>query len=438
MSVPGWRIPPASGIAGELQVPGDKSISHRALLFLAVARGGGRITGLLEAEDCLATLAALRTLGVGIHRLGEGAYRVESVAEGGLRSPDRPLDLGNSGTGLRLLAGLLAGQGVAATLTGDESLRRRPMERIVTPLRRMGAAMDATDGHPPLSLSARAELRGIDYTMPVASAQVKSAILLAGLGARGETVVREPGPTRDHTERMLAGLGARVERIGEVVRLRPGPLTGTDIEVPGDLSSAAFFLAAAAGRPGSSVTVRHVGVNPSRDGILHLLRRMGASIECENERTVGGEPVADVRVKGRPLRGIPVDGHDVALAVDEIPALLIAAAGAEGKTTVSGARELRFKESDRIAAMADGLAGLGLAVSVRDDGLSVTGGKIRSGTVESRGDHRIAMSFAMLGALAPEGVTVAVRDVRNVATSFPSFRQNAEAVGIRIEESEFE
>lgn len=438
MSAPGWRITPAAVIDGKLRVPGDKSISHRALLFLSIARGGGRITGLLEAEDCLATLNALRVLGVRIERLGAGVYQVEGSGGAGFRSPDAPLDLGNSGTGLRLLTGLLAGQGVTASLTGDDSLRRRPMERIVTPLRNMGAVIESTDGHPPLHLSAHEGLRGIEYAMPVASAQVKSAILLAGLSARGETVVREPAPTRDHTERMLAGLGARLERMGESVRLRPGPLSGTDIEVPGDLSSAAFFLAVAAGRPGSRVTVRHVGVNPTRDGILHLLRRMGASIRCENERTVGGEPVADLRVEGRQLRGIPVDGHDVALAVDEIPALLVAAAGAEGETTVSGARELRFKESDRIVAMAEGLSALGLAVGVREDGLSVTGGKIRSGTVDSHGDHRIAMSFAMLGALADDDVTVGVRDVGNVATSFPSFPGAAESIGIRIEENEIE
>jgi 3-phosphoshikimate 1-carboxyvinyltransferase len=438
MSVAGWRVRPSAGIQGDIRVPGDKSISHRALLFLAIAQGGGRVTGLLEAEDCLGTLGALRALGARIERLGAGDYRVEGPGETGFRSPDSPLDLGNSGTGMRLLAGLLAGQGVTATLTGDESLCRRPMERIVTPLRAMGAAIDSVDGHPPLTLSAHEGLRGIEYDLPVASAQVKSAILLAGLSARGETLVREPAPTRDHTERMLAGLGARVERMGGAVRLRPGPLSGTDIDVPGDLSSAAFFLAAAAGRQGSRLVLRPVGINPSRDGILHLLRRMGASIECENERVVGGEPVADLCVEGRQLVGIPVDGHDVALAVDEIPALLVAAAGAQGETTVTGARELRFKESDRIAAMAEGLTALGLAVTVRDDGLAVTGGPIRSGIVESRGDHRIAMSFAMLGALAPQGVSVRIRDVRNVVTSFPSFRKTAEAVGIEIEENEFD
>lgn len=437
MSVRAWRITPADGPGGEISVPGDKSISHRALLFLAIARGGGEISGLLEAEDCLGTLAALRALGVEIERLGEGRYAVAGPPAGGFGAPVSALDLGNSGTGLRLLTGLLAGMGVTAELTGDASLRRRPMERIVTPLQRMGAAVEASDGRPPLRIAGHGRLKGIDYAMPVASAQVKSAILLAGLFAEGETVVREPAPTRDHTERMLAGLGVDVDWGNGRVRLRPGPLSGTAIPVPGDLSSAAFFLAAAAARPGARLCARGVGVNPTRDGILRLLRRMGADIRLANERRVGGEPVADIHVMGRRLAAIAVDGSDVALAVDEIPALMIAAAQAEGTTVVQGAAELRHKESDRLAALCDGLSALGLAVKDRPDGLDVTGGPVAGGMVDARGDHRIAMSFAMLGARASRG-RVEIRDVANVATSFPSFRAIARTVGITMEEREID
>ncbi|MDQ2069182.1 3-phosphoshikimate 1-carboxyvinyltransferase [Natronospira bacteriovora] len=414
-----------------LSVPGDKSISHRALMFLAVSAAGGRIDGLLESADCLATLQALRTLGAEIRALGHGAYQVSG---GGLRNPSTPLDLGNSGTGLRLLAGLLAGQGIAAVLDGDASLRGRPMGRIVTPLRTMGAVIEDSEGCPPLRLHGGGRLQGIDYTLPVASAQVKSAILLAGLNADGDTVVREQAPSRDHTERMLAGLGADIEFGEGRVRLRPGALRGGDVAVPGDLSSAAFFLAAAAASPGRRLCLRAVGINPSRDGILRLLRRMGAAIRLENERLAGGEPVADIHVLGSRLSGIQVGAEDVALAIDEIPALMIAATAAQGETVIRGAEELRVKESDRITALCEGLQGLGCAVEEWPDGLRLSGPPRHGARIDSHGDHRIAMSFALLAGQLPDGQSIIIEDVDNVSTSFPNFVEKADQIGVRIKE----
>jgi len=420
-------------------VPGDKSISHRALLFLALSDEGGRIRGLLESEDCLATLKALRAMGVDIERLGDGEYRVGGCPPGGLQPPQAPLDMGNAGTGMRLLAGVLAGAGIPAVLTGDASLRRRPMGRIVDPLRQMGAALSDTDGCPPLTLEAHQGLEGIDYALPVASAQVKSAILLAGLSARGTTRIHEPGPSRDHTERMLAGMGISIEKQGRTLSLTP-PATesqarpkGQDIVVPGDLSSAAFFLAAAAARPGAAVVLKGVGVNPSRDGIIHLLRRMGAELTLDNPRQVSGEPVADIAVRGRRLTAIRVEGDDVALAVDEIPALLMAAAQAEGRTEVHGAAELRVKESDRIEAMAAGLSAMGVVVESWADGMAVNGGPLQSATVQSFGDHRIAMSLALLGHALEGEASLQVEDVDNVATSFPGFTACCQALGLTVE-----
>jgi 3-phosphoshikimate 1-carboxyvinyltransferase len=426
-----WRIPAARLGSGEISVPADKSISHRALMFLAISRRGGRIRNLLESGDCLATLSALRALGADIRRLGPGEYL---VAGGGLRQPVEALDLGNSGTGLRLLAGLLAGTGVSAVLTGDASLQKRPMGRIVKPLQMMGAGISDTDGCPPLRLAGGRTLTGIDYAMPVASAQVKSAVLLAGLYATGDTTVREPAPTRDHTERMLAGLGADIDWGEGRARLRPGLPEGGDVAVPGDLSSAAFFLAAAAAEPGCELRLVGVGVNPSRDGVLHVLKRMGADIRQENHRLAGGEPVEDLRVRGVPLRGIHIGPEDVALAIDEIPALLVAAAGAEGETLISGASELRVKESDRIAALCEGLKALGANVEERPDGLRLEGGVLRGGRVRSHGDHRIAMAFAMLAGQIPEGEFVEIEGVDNVATSFPNFVEIAGNIGLSIKE----
>ncbi len=424
-----WHLRPASP-GGELRVPGDKSISHRALMLLACSRDGGRIRGLLESQDCLHTLEALRAVGADIRTRDAGDYDVGAFPAEGFRAPDHPLDLGNSGTGMRLLAGLFSGLGLGVTLTGDASLCRRPMDRIVKPLRRMGAHIQAEDGRPPLKLGWRGPLSGIEYALPVASAQVKSAVLLAGLSAQGATTVIEPAVTRDHTERMLAGLGAQVLRSHRRVTVHPGLPVGGDITVPGDLSSAAFFMVAAAASPGAELRLSGVGVNPGRSGVIELLWRMGADIELQNQRETGGEPVADVVVRGGPLRGISIDAADVALAVDEIPALLIAAAVAEGETELTGAAELRVKESDRIAAMAEGLGRLGIRVSEQEDGMRLSGGRFSGGRVESQGDHRVAMAFAVAGSLAEGPVTVG--DVANVATSYPGFLRDAQTIGLEI------
>ncbi|WP_374728482.1 3-phosphoshikimate 1-carboxyvinyltransferase [Natronospira proteinivora] len=430
-----WRIRPSPPLSGQCQVPGDKSISHRALLFLALSQQGGRVTGLLESEDCLRTLAALRRLGASIDQLGPGDYQLAGWPDQGLVSPDEPLDMGNSGTGMRLLTGVLAGAGISATLSGDASLCRRPMGRVVNPLRMMGAAISADEGKPPLNIGAHPGLHGIDYVLPVASAQVKSALMLAGLFAEGETRLTEPGPSRDHSERMLNGLGAQVDVVSGRLVVQPGRPRGGDVAVPGDLSSAAFALAAAAARPGAQLRVEAVGVNPTRYGILRLLERMGARLQIENRREIGGEPVADINVEGAVLKAIRVGAEDVVLAVDEIPALLIAAAQAEGRTEIHGATELRVKESDRLAAMAEGLERLGLAVTTREDGLSVVGGRIQPAVVRSWGDHRIAMSLAMLAASAEAGEGVVIEDVANVATSFPEFPAHCRALGMNLEQS---
>ena len=429
-----WQVSPASALQGRLRVPADKSISHRALMLLAVSHRGGKIRGLLESEDCLHTLGALRSVGAEIQSEGPGDYRVAGFPAAGFHAPEGGLDLGNSGTGLRLLTGLFAGLGVTATLTGDASLCRRPMDRIVRPLRRMGVSIHDRDGRPPLRLGWRGRLRGIEYPMPVASAQVKSALLLAGLSAEGETTVVEPAPSRDHTERMLAGLGASVLRGNRRVSVQPGLPTGGEIDVPGDLSSAAFFLVAAAARPGAELTLENVGVNPTRDGVIRVLKRMGADLHLENYREQGGEPVADLFVRGRSLQATDIDAVDVSLAVDEIPVLLIAAAVAEGRTRLSGAAELRVKESDRLMAMADGLENLGVAVTRREDGMELEGGRLTGGSVDSHGDHRIAMAFCIAATLGE--APVRVRDVAAVATSYPDFVAQATSLGLNIEVGE--
>lgn len=431
---PGFRVRPGGCLKGRLRVPGDKSISHRALILGAVAEGTTAIEGFLEGADCLATLRALRDLGVAIEGPQAGRVTVQGVGLHGLRAPEHPLDLGNSGTSMRLLAGLLAGQPFSVTLTGDASLSLRPMRRITDPLRTMGAEVETSaEGTAPLRLTGGARLQGIDYALPVASAQVKSGVLLAGLYARGRTCVREPAPTRDHTERMLAGFGYAVEAGDARVCLEGGGrLYGRAVDVPADLSSAAFFLVGAAIAEGSDLVLEHVGVNPTRAGVIEILRRMGADIDILNPRTAGGEPVADLRVRAAPLRGIRIPPELVPLAIDEFPALFIAAACAEGETVLSGAAELRVKESDRIQVMADGLCALGGAARPTADGIVIQGGALGGGHVDSHGDHRIAMAFAM-AALRAAGV-VEVADTRNVQTSFPGFGKAAAAAGLGIGE----
>ncbi|MCB1866315.1 MAG: 3-phosphoshikimate 1-carboxyvinyltransferase [Chromatiales bacterium] len=427
-----FRVDPGGSLRGSLRVPGDKSISHRSIMLGAIADGVTEITGFLEGADSLATLKAFRDMGVRIEGPTDGRVVVHGVGRDGLRASAGELDLGNSGTSMRLLSGLLAGQRFESRLTGDGSLRSRPMRRVTEPLARMGARIDTqANGTAPLVVRPVAALGGIDFEMPVASAQVKSALLLAGLYASGRTCVTEPAPTRDHTERMLAGFGYRVERNGATVcLLGGGRLRGTAIDVPADISSAAFFLVGACIAPGSDLRLRHVGVNPTRIGVINILRAMGADIDIVDERVVGGEPVADLRVRSAPLHGIRVPQDQVPLAIDEFPALFVAAACAEGETVVTGAEELRVKESDRIATMATGLATLGVDARPTPDGIVIRGGAIAGGRIDSHGDHRIAMSFAM-AALRARG-PVEIDDCANVDTSFPGFAGLARDAGLAI------
>jgi len=426
-------VNPGGSLQGRVRVPGDKSISHRAVMLGSLAEGTTQVTGFLEGEDSLATLRAFRAMGVEIEGPQEGRVTIHGVGMHGLKQPDGPLDLGNSGTSMRLLAGLLSGQGFEVTLTGDASLSSRPMRRVTEPLARMGADIETTEaGTAPLIIHPVARLRGIHYELPVASAQVKSALLLAGLYAEGETCVTEPAPTRDHTERMLRGFGYEVRREGSRICVAGGGrLTACDIDVPADISSAAFFLVGASIAPGSDLVLEHVGMNPTRDGVVTILRLMGADIEVENRRDVGGEPVADLRVRHAPLHGIEIPEELVPLAIDEFPAIFVAAACAEGETVLTGAEELRVKESDRIQVMADGLRVLGVEAEPTPDGIRIRGGSLGGGEVLSHGDHRIAMSFAM-AALRASG-TIRIKDCDNVNTSFPGFAGLAAGVGLKIE-----
>jgi len=416
-----WLSEPAGPLRGDVRVPGDKSISHRAVMLAALAEGTSRITGFLEGEDTRATARAFAAMGVEMQTPSASERIVRGVGLRGLRAPAGPIDCGNAGTGMRLLTGLLAGQAFDSTLIGDESLSRRPMRRVVDPLAQMGAHIDAqAGGLPPLRIRGNSPLHGIDYATPVASAQVKSAILLAGLYARGETIVREPHPTRDYTERMLRAFGWPIEFSAGVARLEGGhALRATDVAVPADFSSAAFFLVAATLAPRSELLIEAVGMNPRRTGLLAALRLMGADISEERPREFGGERVADLFVRHAPLRGIEVPEGLVPDMIDEFPALFVAAAAAKGTTRIRGAAELRVKESDRIAVMARGLRSLGVRIEETPDGAVIEGGPLDGGEVDSAGDHRCAMSFAIAGLVA--GAPVRIRDCANVATSFPGF-----------------
>ena len=427
-----FRARPGGHLSGTLRVPGDKSISHRSIMLGSLAEGTTRVSGFLEGADALATLEAFRRMGVVIEGPDDGRVVIHGVGMDGLRAPDGALDLGNSGTSMRLLCGLLAGQGIEVTLTGDASLRSRPMRRVTDPLARMGARIDTSEqGTAPLHIRPVEGLHGIDYQLPVASAQIKSALLLAGLHADGETCVTEPAPTRDHTERMLQGFGYPVRREGARICVTGGGrLTACELDVPADISSAAFFLVGASIAPGSDLTLRHVGINPTRDGVITILRLMGADIEVLDRREVGGEPVADLRVRSAPLHGIRIPEEQVPLAIDEFPALFIAAACADGETLLSGAEELRVKESDRIQVMADGLSALGVDAVPTPDGMCIRGGAIGGGRVDSHGDHRIAMAFAMAALRA--GDEVLIDDCANVDTSFPGFVELAAGAGLDL------
>ncbi len=414
-----------------VSVPGDKSVSHRALMLGSIAKGQTRISGFLAGDDCLATLAAMSTMGIRIERLSPTEVVVHGLGLHGLSEPDGPLDLGNSGTAMRLMAGLLSGQRFTCQLTGDPSLTSRPMRRVIDPLVEMGAVIDSDGGRPPLIVHGRSPLNAIDYDLPVASAQVKSAILLAGLYADGDTSVTEPAVTRDHTERMLGSMGVSVKNEGNRVSLHGGQTPhGCHIQVPGDLSSAAFVILAVLLSRDAEVLIENVGVNPTRTGVIDILQAMGADISLENPQLLGQEPAADIRVRASKLRGGPVDPALVSLAIDEFPVLFVAAAAASGKTVFSGIGELRVKESDRIAAMSAGLQALGIDVEESEDGAVVCGGQLRGGTVESCGDHRIAMAFAVAASIADGPVTVC--DVAAVDTSFPGFESGMQSLGVDL------
>ena len=424
---------PGGRLGGALRVPGDKSISHRSIMLGSLAEGVTRVSGFLQGEDSLATLRAFRAMGVEIDGPHDGSVIIQGVGMHGLKAPVAPLDLGNSGTSMRLMSGLMAGQGLDLTLVGDRSLSGRPMKRVTDPLAQMGADIaSAQGGTAPLHIRPVQGLSGIIYTMPVASAQVKSCLLLAGMYAKGETCVTEPAPTRDHTERMLQGFGYEVRREdGRACLTGGGRLHACDIDVPADISSAAFFLVGASIADGSDLTLEHVGMNPTRDGVINILRLMGANIEVLNEREVGGEPVADLRVRSAPLTGIRIPQDQVPLAIDEFPVLFVAAACAQGETVLTGAEELRVKESDRIQVMADGLSALGVDARPTADGIVIQGGAIGGGRVDSHGDHRIAMAFT-IAALRADGEII-IDDSANVDTSFPHFVELAAGVGSRVE-----
>lgn len=423
--------PAASSLQGELTPPGDKSISHRALIMSCLAEGQSTVEGLLVSEDVLATASACRQLGMTMRKEG-GVLLIDGVGGAGLSAPDAPLDMGNSGTAMRLLAGVLAAQPFRSSLIADPSLSGRPMNRIVHPLSLMGARIEtAEDGTPPLTIDGNPGLQGISYQSPIASAQVKSCLLLAGLYAQGETTVSEPLKSRDHTEKMLPVFG---------VRLRGGcgvsggsKLKGADIHVPADISSSAFFMVAAALVPDSDLLLRNVGLNETRDGIIHVLEAMGADITIHDRRRFGEEDVGDVRVRyaGR-LRGIDIPAELVPSLIDELPVILALSAVAEGTTRLRGAAELRVKESDRIAVMSNGLRTLGVSLTEYPDGVDIEGGAITSGRVDGAGDHRCAMSFAILGQVAPSELQVS--GAENISTSYPAFSEDLDRAGgaIRI------
>ena len=428
-----WIAGSARPLHGDISVPGDKSVSHRAIMLGAIAEGVTRIEGFLEGEDTRATAAIFRQLGVRIDAPSEGVRIVHGVGLHGLRATDQPLDCGNAGTAMRLLTGLLSGQAFDSVLVGDVSLSQRPMRRVIDPLATMGAGIESDDGCAPLRIHGGQSLRGVNVDLTVASAQLKSAVLLAGLYADGDTRVSEPHPTRDYTERMLTAFGVPCKFAPGVASVQGGgALHGTEVHVPADFSSAAFFLVAATLVPGSELLLRQVGMNPRRTGLLHVLRLMGADIVEQAAGVQGGEPVCDLRVRHAPLHGIEVPVEHVPDMIDEFPVLFVAAACAQGATTVRGAAELRVKESDRIAVMATGLRALGIRVDETPDGATIHGGSLQDsgGAIDSHGDHRIAMAFAVAAQVATGEVTIA--DVANVATSFPGFDALARGAGFGL------
>jgi 3-phosphoshikimate 1-carboxyvinyltransferase len=424
---------PASAVYGEITVPGDKSISHRSIILGSISQGITTVNGFLDGEDCLATLRAFQSMGVTIEGPISQRVVIHGVGKHGLQPPQEIINCGNSGTTMRLMTGLLAAQEFDSELTGDASLLKRPMERVSRPLLLMGADVQTNGGRPPLMIRGGKKLHGITYEMPEASAQVKSCLLLAGMYAEGETRIIEPGLTRDHTERMFTTFSYPIQKLDNAITINSSSEgSGTDIIVPGDISSAAFFMVAATLIPGSELFIRNVGINPTRTGVIKILQSMGAQICIKNKRLCGEELVADLHVTHAPLEGINIPMSLVPLAIDEFPVLFVAAACAKGQTLLHGAKELRSKESDRIAAMAEGLQNLGIEAQALDDGIFINGGTLTGGTVDSRDDHRIAMAFAIAGAAAKEPVFI--KNCANVATSFPTFVKSANKVKFAIEE----
>ncbi len=424
---------PITNLQGEISVPGDKSISHRAIILGAIAKGTTTIDNLLEGEDCLKTLEAFKAMGVAIERPNPGTVVIHGVGKYGLQKPASVINCGNSGTSIRLLTGLLAAQPFDSELSGDQSLRNRPMERIQRPLIEMGADIVTHNGRAPIVVHGGRSLKGIRYEMPIASAQLKTSLLLAGFYASGETTVIEPFTTRDHTERLLTAFSYPIQKSDNMVSINShGTCIGTDIRVPGDLSSAAFLIVAATIIPGSKLLIRDVGLNPTRTGILEILWQMGSKIEIRNKRLFGEEVVADLYVEYAPLEGIEINSSLVPLAIDEFPIIFIAAAVAKGQTRLQGANELRNKESDRIASMVTGLQQLGIDAKDFEDGIHINGGVLQGGVVDSFEDHRVAMAFTIAGAIAKNPVHI--HNCAHVATSFPNFVNTANAVRMNVVE----
>jgi len=429
-----FNVSSCHSLYGSIKVPGDKSISHRSIMLGSIANGVTNVSGFLEGEDSLATLEAFRQMGVQIDRTGSNVT-IYGVGKNGLESPSKPLDLGNSGTSIRLMSGLLSAQDFNSQLCGDESLSKRPMDRVIEPLSMMGALIDSYESKPPLSIIGNQKLSAINYTLPIASAQIKSCLLLAGLYADGETLIIENNITRDHTERMLRGFGYPVNSSnGQISLMGGGELNACDIEVPSDISSAAFFIVAASIAKDSDITLNAVNINPTRTGILDILDMMGANITLTNERDVAGELVADIRVCSAELHGINIPQEFVPLAIDEFPVIFIAASCATGDTLLTGAKELRVKESDRIQVMAEGLTILGIENEVLEDGIRIQGGEFskQNSVIRSHQDHRISMSFAI--ASTRSEYDIRIEEVDNVKTSFPNFVELANKIGMNIEE----
>ena len=427
-----FRIEPSNSIIGKVNIPGDKSISHRAIILAAIADGESRIKNFLQGEDTLATIRIFQKMGVNIKNDGD-IIIVKGVGLYGLHAENPTLDFGNSGTSVRLLSGLLSAQNFSSQLIGDESLMKRPMFRIIKPLQKMNAKINCTDsGTLPIKIQGGQKIEGIEYELPIFSAQLKSCLLLAGLYAEGTTKIIENIATRDHTERMLANFSHSVIKKGNQISIKKADrLIGCEIIVPGDFSSAAYFIVAAILTPNSNIIIENVGVNPTRNAMIKIMKLMGADVELKNERLESGEPVATIYAKTSKLIGIDIPEELVPIAIDELPIILVAAACAKGQTKLSGAAELRVKESDRIQSMLDGFISLGIKVKALEDGMIIEGGKYNGGVINSNDDHRIAMAFSIAGIVAK--APIIINSCKNVATSFPEFVDTAKHLGVNID-----